>query len=332
MAVQIIITGGAGFIGSNLAHRLGAAGAFDVVVVDRMRDAQSGKWKNLSSARIADLIHPDDCPGYLAENAHQIAAVVHMGAISATTETDVDRIVATNFTLSKFIWAWCTDNKKPLIYASSAATYGGGELGFVDDNSRQAIGALRPLNAYGYSKRLFDEYAVSQAERGRAPPRWSGLRFFNVYGPNEQHKRGQMSVVAHMFPKIVAGEPVRLFRSHKEGIADGEQLRDFISVHDTVDVMEWLLTTERAAGIVNVGTGQARSFLDLAKAAFAALGKAPAIEFVDTPEAIRANYQYFTQADLGRLRSLGFEGQMTSLEAGVTSYIKANLVPNGGHV
>ncbi|MFZ4122647.1 MAG: ADP-glyceromanno-heptose 6-epimerase [Caulobacterales bacterium] len=331
MAVQIIITGGAGFIGSNLAHRLGANGAFDVVVVDRLRDAQSGKWKNLSAATIADLVHPDDLSGYLAENGRDIAAVVHLGAISATTETDVDRIVANNFTLSKSIWHWCTEHKKPLIYASSAATYGGGELGFVDDNAADAIGALRPLNAYGYSKRLFDEFAVRQSARGHAPPLWSGLRFFNVYGPNEQHKRGQMSVVAHMYPKIAAGEPVRLFRSHKDGVADGEQLRDFISVHDTVDVMEWLLTSERATGIVNVGTGQARSFLDLAKAAFAALDKTPAIEFIDTPEAIRANYQYFTQADLGRLRELGFEGQFTGLEEGVTAYIKTNLVPNGGH-
>jgi ADP-L-glycero-D-manno-heptose 6-epimerase len=325
---KVLVTGGAGFIGSNVAQRLGARPDLDVVVCDRLRDADSGKWRNLSTAHVVDLIHPDELSAYLAKDWRAIAAVVHMGAVSATTEPDVDKTIAANFTLSKEIWTWCVERQRPMVYASSAATYGDGDMGFVDRNTLDAVSALRPLNAYGWSKKLFDVYALRQAALGEAPPRWAGLRFFNVYGPNERHKGGQKSVVAHMYPKVRAGEPVRLFRSHKEGVADGQQLRDFIFVQDCVDVIEWLVEGERHAGVLNVGSGQARSFLDLAHATFAAEGVAPQIEFVDTPENIRANYQYFTQADMSYLRSLGYERQFTPLEAGVSAYVTESLRPD----
>lgn len=324
-ARSILITGGAGFIGSNIARRLAARSDCDVIVCDRLRDASLGKWRNLAGADVSEFLSPEDLFAFLEGRWRDIAAVVHMGAISATTETDVDKIVAANVTLSRRIWDWCVERQRPLVYASSAATYGGGEKGFVDDNARQAIIDLAPLNAYGWSKRAFDLYATRQAERGAAPPRWAGMRFFNVYGPNEQHKGAQKSVVAHMYPRAAAGEPVRLFKSHRPDYADGGQLRDFVYVKDCVDVTEWLLESEPQAGIVNVGTGKARSFADLAEALFAALKRPPAIEYVDTPIEIRDKYQYFTQADLTRLRSLGYDRQFTTIEAGVADYVNAHL-------
>jgi len=321
----VLVTGGAGFIGSNIAARLAARPDMDVVVCDRLREAGLGKWRNIGDVALSDLIHPDELEFYLARAGRGIAAVVHMGAVSATTEADVDKIVAANIGLSKRIWAWCAEQQKPLIYASSAATYGDGAQGFKDANDIETVAALAPLNAYGWSKKAFDVMALKQACRGRAPPRWAGLRFFNVYGPKERHKGAQKSVVAHMYPKIRAGEPVRLFKSHNSAYEDGKQLRDFIFVQDCVDVVEWLVEGERHAGIVNVGTGQARSFIDLAHAAFAAENKPPQIAFVETPEAIRANYQYFTQADMTRLRDLGYERQFTPLEAGVGAYVTESL-------
>jgi ADP-L-glycero-D-manno-heptose 6-epimerase len=323
-----LVTGGAGFIGSNIAARLAARPDMEVVVCDRLREASLGKWRNLNAVPLMDLIHPDDLAAFLAKAGRSIAAVVHMGAVSSTTEPDADKIVAANIGLSKRIWGWCVEQQKPLIYASSAATYGDGEQGFVDANDLTAIAALSPLNAYGWSKKAFDVMALKQAARGSAPPRWGGLRFFNVYGPNERHKGGQKSVVAHIYPQIRAGAAVKLFKSHNPAYEDGKQLRDFIFVQDCVDVIEWLLEGERHAGLLNVGTGQARSFLDLAHATFTAAGKKPKIEFVDTPEAIRANYQYFTQADMTRLRELGYERQFTPLEAGVAAYVSESLRPD----
>ncbi len=327
-ARTILVTGGAGFIGSNVAARLCGRGDMEVVVCDRLRDAGAGKWRNLNAVPLSDLIHPDHLDAFLDKNWRRIAAVVHMGAISATTETDVDKIVAANFDLSKRLWSWCAERQRPLVYASSAATYGAGERGFSDDNDIEAISALSPLNAYGWSKKLFDIYAAREQARGFAPPKWAGLRFFNVYGPNERHKGGQKSVVAHMYPKVRAGEAVRLFKSHNPQYEDGKQLRDFIFVKDVVDVIEWLIQGDRHGGVLNVGTGNARSFLDLAHATFAAAGKKPQVEFVDTPEAIRANYQYFTEANMNRLRDLGYERQFTPLEAGVAAYVSEDLAPD----
>jgi ADP-L-glycero-D-manno-heptose 6-epimerase len=318
----ILVTGGAGFIGSNIVARLARRGDADVVVCDRFRGAASGKWRNVAKHDVADFVAPDDLDRWLAEEGDRLAGVAHMGAISSTTEADADLIVETNFRLSKRLWDWCAAAGKPFVYASSAATYGDGALGFLDDNVLGAAGRLRPLNAYGWSKKAFDLYALRAASRGDAPPRWSGLRFFNVYGPNEYHKAGQQSVVAHMYPKAAAGEGTRLFRSHHPDYSDGGQKRDFVFVEDCADVTEWLLAGERSAGIVNVGSGRARTFLELAQALYAALGAAPQIEFVDTPPDIRRNYQYFTEADLTRLRALGYDRQFTGIEAGVGAYVR----------
>lgn len=326
-ARQIIVTGGAGFIGSNAVARLAARGDADIIVCDRFGHAEEGKWRYLTGHDIADVLAPEGLFEHLDRHWRDVAAVVHMGAISATTETDVDLVLATNLTLSRRIWDWAVLRQRPLVYASSAATYGDGSAGFRDDNDHAALVALKPLNAYGLSKKLFDLYASRQASRGLAPPHWSGLKFFNVYGPNEGHKGSMKSVIAHMHPKAAAGEAVRLFRSHHPDYADGGQLRDFVYVRDCVDVIEWLLTSATGAGVLNVGTGRARSFLDLAGAVFGALGqKKPNIEWVDTPAEIRANYQYFTEADLTRLRGLGFDKQFTPLEAGVKDYVKNHLV------
>ena len=321
----ILVTGGAGFIGSNIAAQLAARGDCDVVVCDRLGDAASGKWTNLAEATISDLITPSELSRYLDAARTRVRAVVHMGAISSTTEPDVDKIMDANFRLSADIWAWCSENRTQLIYASSAATYGRGDAGFVDDNDARALSALRPLNAYGFSKKFFDLYAVRAAARGEAPPAWSGLKFFNVYGPNEQHKGSQKSVVAHMHARAARGQSALLFRSHNAAYPDGGQMRDFIYVRDCVDVVEWLLSRAEGAGIVNVGTGKSRTFADLAAALFAALGQPPNVEFIDTPEEIRDRYQYFTEASMARLRGLGYESTFTSLEQGVAEYVRDYL-------
>jgi len=209
-----------------------------------------------------------------------------------------------------------------MIYASSAATYGDGESGFEDRDDPESLNALRPLNAYGYSKYLFDQYAVRQADRDEAPPQWAGLKFFNVYGPNEGHKGGMKSVVAQIWPKVQTGETVSLFRSHNPNYPDGGQLRDFVFVDDVVGIILWLLENEAVSGVFNAGSGQARSFADLARATFAAAGKEPSIAYIDMPEAIRDRYQYFTEASMDRIRALGYGGQSTPLEEGVRRYVQ----------
>lgn len=330
-ARQIVVTGGAGFIGSNIVARLAGPAGLDVIVCDSFGDASDGKWRNLAKHDVAGFVAPEGLITYLERHWRDIRAIIHMGAISATTETDVDLIVETNIRLSQKIWDWCAWRQRALIYASSAATYGDGAQGFVDDNAPDAIRALQPLNAYGWSKKMFDLYAVRQAARGFQPSIWAGLRFFNVYGPNEQHKGAQKSVVAHMYPKAAAGENVRLFKSHNPKYADGGQLRDFIFVKDCVDVAHWLLEEEKQAGILNVGTGRARSFADLAGAMFKTMGQKPRIDYVDTPAEIRDKYQYFTEADMTRLRALGYNAQFTAIESGVADYVGNYLMKNDPH-
>ncbi|MDZ4364344.1 ADP-glyceromanno-heptose 6-epimerase [Brevundimonas sp.] len=322
---MIVVTGGAGFIGSNIVARLCAQDRRDVVVCDRLETADLAKWKNIAKHDIADLWAPEDLFARLDRHRDRIAAVVHMGAISSTTEPDADLILKTNFCLSRDLWDWCAAAGVRLIYASSAATYGDGDQGFEDDNTPAALRALKPLNAYGYSKALFDRYAVRQAAREHAPPQWAGLKFFNVYGPNEGHKGSMKSVVAQIWPKVAAGEAVSLFRSHHPDYADGGQLRDFVFVDDVVDIVEWLLETPSVSGIFNAGSGQARSFADLARATFAAAGQAPRIGYVDMPEVIRDRYQYFTEAKMDRIRTAGFPGQSTPLEDGVRRYVQGFL-------
>ena len=319
---MIVVTGGAGFIGSNIVARLTAETAYDVVVCDRLETADLAKWKNLAKHAIADFWSPEELFEQLERHAERIEAVVHMGAISSTTEPDADLILRTNFTLSRDLWDWCAIRGSRMIYASSAATYGDGETGFNDNDDADSLSQLRPLNAYGYSKMLFDQYAIRQADRGQAPPQWAGLKFFNVYGPNEGHKGGMKSVVAQIWPKVAANETVTLFRSHNPNYPDGGQMRDFVYVDDVVDIIEFLLQSPQVSGIFNAGSGQARSFVDLARATFDAAGKTPSIDYVDTPLSIRDRYQYFTEARMDRIRAAGFEGQSTPLEEGVRRYVQ----------
>jgi ADP-L-glycero-D-manno-heptose 6-epimerase len=323
MTGLIVVTGGAGFIGSNIVNALAHQGN-DVVVVDWM--APGEKWRNIAKADIRDIIPPEELFAFLAGARNEVEAVIHMGAISSTTEPDIDLILKSNYKLSRQLWSWCTDHRSRFIYASSAATYGDGRAGFDDEESVEGLARLRPLNAYGWSKHLFDRFVAREVARGSATPKqWAGLKFFNVYGPNEYHKGAMKSVVAQMFPKASAGEAVTLFKSHNPQYADGGQMRDFIYVKDCVDVVAWLLEHGNVRGLFNLGTGKARTFLDLTKAVFAALNRRPLLNFVDTPEAIREKYQYYTQARMERLRTAGYTTAFTPLEDGVAEYVQRYL-------
>jgi ADP-L-glycero-D-manno-heptose 6-epimerase len=252
--------------------------------------------------------------------------VYHLGANSSTTAIDGDEVWSSNFTASKTLWEWCSTTRTPFIYASSAATYGDGALGFDDDESGAALDALRPLNLYGWSKHAFDKWAVARSIAGLAPPHWCGLKFFNVYGPNESHKGDMRSLVAKATPQIVAGETIELFKSYKQGVADGEQLRDFVYVKDCTRAMLWLAAQPAVNGIFNLGTGQARSFLDLIQATAKALHLQVKVDFVDMPEPMRPNYQYFTQARMAKLKAAGYPGPFHSLEEGVADYVTEYLI------
>jgi ADP-L-glycero-D-manno-heptose 6-epimerase len=319
---MLLVTGGAGFIGSNVVAALNDAGRSDVVVSDIL--GHDGKWRNLAKRQLADFVPPAELMDWL--KGRHLDAIIHLGAISETTATDGDLVIETNFRLSMRLLDWCTANATPLIYASSAATYGNGEQGFGDDGSVAALKKLRPMNLYGWSKNLFDIAVAERAARGeKLPPQWAGLKFFNVFGPNEYHKGTMMSVLARRFDDVKAGRPVTLFKSHREGIADGDQRRDFIYVEDVVRVMLWLLATPQVSGLFNVGTGTARSFKDLIVSAYAALGSMPNIRYVDMPEQIRGSYQYFTQSEVDRLRRAGYNGGFTALEDAVAAYVKGFL-------
>jgi ADP-L-glycero-D-manno-heptose 6-epimerase len=319
---MLLVTGGAGFIGSNVVAALNEAGHGDVVVCDWL--GSEGKWRNLARRQLADIVPPAELMDWLA--GRQLDAVIHLGAISETTATDGDLVIETNFRLSMRLLDWCTAQATPFIYASSAATYGDGAQGFVDDASLPALKALRPMNLYGWSKHLFDlAVAERTAKREKLPPQCVGLKFFNVFGPNEYHKGAMMSVLTKRFDEIRSGAKLPLFKSHREGIADGDQRRDFIYVDDVIRVMMWLLATPSVSGLFNVGTGKARSFKDMMLAAYAALGARPNIEYVDMPVSIRDSYQYFTEGDVDRLRRAGYNGGFTALEDAVSLYVKGFL-------
>jgi ADP-L-glycero-D-manno-heptose 6-epimerase len=319
---MLLVTGGAGFIGSNVVAALNDAGRSDVAVCDDL--GHDGKWRNLAKRQLADFVPPSQLLGWLQDR--RLEAMIHLGAISETTATDGDLVMEANFRMPLRLLDWCTATGTPFIYASSAATYGNGEQGFRDDPSIDALKTLRPMNLYGWSKHLFDMAVAERAAKGeKLPPQWAGLKFFNVFGPNEYHKGTMMSVLARRFDDIKAGRPVQLFKSHREGIADGDQRRDFIYVDDVVRVMMWLLATPSISGLFNVGTGTARSFKDLMLAAYAALGNRPNIEYIDMPEAIRGSYQYFTEGNVDRLRSAGYNGGFTALEDAVGLYVKGFL-------
>jgi ADP-L-glycero-D-manno-heptose 6-epimerase len=315
---MLLVTGGAGFIGSNVVAGLNEAGRSDVAVNDLV--GGDGKWKNLAKRNVADVVAPADLDRWL--DGRKLEAVIHLGAISDTTATDADRVLETNFRLSLRLLDWCTANRTPFIYASSAATYGDGLQGFLDDWSPAALERLKPLNLYGWSKHLFDRALVDRVVRGdKLPPQWVGLKFFNAFGPNEYHKGEMASIVARVFDEAKAGRPVRLFKSHRPDVADGDQRRDFIYVDDAVAVTLWLLATPAISGIFNVGTGRAESFRDMIMAMFKAMGRTPNIEYVDMPPKIRAQYQYFTQASTENLRKAGYNAGFAPLVDSVTRYV-----------
>lgn len=319
---MILVTGAAGFIGSNFVATLNERGRTDIAVCDRLRHGD--KWRNLRNAAFQDFVPPSDLDAWLAR-AGSLDAVIHMGAISATTATDGDEVIETNFRLSLALLDYCTIAQVPFLYASSAAVYGEGEQGFEDDGSPEAVMRLRPLNLYGWSKRQFDFVVADRIARGAPmPPVCIGLRFFNVFGPNEYHKDGMMSIVAKIAKPIAQGERITLFKSHRPGIADGDQRRDFIYVKDAVATSLALLDGGQT-GIFNIGTGQARSFRELAEATFRAFGREPAIDYCDMPENIREKYQYFTEASLNHVRQVGITAATGSLEDSVADYVSRYL-------
>jgi len=321
----VFVTGGAGFIGSNIVARLAEDRGLDVVVCDRLRDAELGKWRNIAKHPIGDFVAPDQMFDWLEKRWRDVEVVIHMAAISSTMEPDADRIIHQNFTLSRDLFRWCADRQRRFIYASSAATYGDGAHGFDDDNDYEALAALRPLNTYGWSKALFDVFARRQALRDYAPPQWVGLKFFNVYGPNEAHKHAMKSVAAQIWPNVRDGQGVQLFKSYRPDVPDGGQKRDFVYVRDVADVTEWLIQNESVNGIFNLGSGQARSFEDMARAVFAAAGKNARIDFTPMPAAIRDKYQYFTEARMDRLKAAGYAKPLTGLEEGIGDYVRSYL-------
>jgi ADP-L-glycero-D-manno-heptose 6-epimerase len=314
---MILVTGGAGFIGSNLHAALVGRG-HETVVVDRL--GTDGKWRNLASHPPARLLPPEELERFL-DGHPPVELVFHLGAISETTATDGDLVWASNVELSLLLWHWCAGRGVRLVYASSAATYGNGSAGFSDDIA--ALPGLRPLNLYGWSKHAFDLQVARMLAAGRLrPPQWAGLKFFNVYGPNEYHKGPMVSVVKVKFDEVSAGLAPRLFRSDRAEVADGEQRRDFIWVGDVVEVMLWLLDTPEANGLFNVGTGQSRSYRDLVRAVCVASGVPDQVEFIDMPAALHGQYQSFTEAPVHRLRAAGYTAPFTPLEEGVRRYVQ----------
>lgn len=320
---MIVITGGTGFIGSNLAAGLEAQGADNLVICDTLGTAD--KWRNIAKRTLRDFVHPQNLLAYLEEHKKEVKVIFHMGAISSTTEKDADLIVDTNFILTRALWRFCAKNNVRFIYASSAATYGDGNDGFKDDDTPEFLAKLKPLNPYGWSKHLFDRSVSGNLYHHKSedsPPQWAGLKFFNVYGPNEYHKGDQMSVICKLYPQVVAGASARLFKSANPDYQDGGQLRDFVYVEDCVSVMLWLYQNPKVSGLYNVGTGKARSFKDLAHSVFSAAGVTPKLNYIDMPEDLKNKYQYFTEADMTKLRKAGYDKPFTELEEGVRQYVQ----------
>lgn len=321
---MIVITGAAGFIASALAGRLNKLGYKDLILIDKWNN--KAKRANYADKQYQLLIDRDIALTWMRLNSDCIDFVIHLGARTDTTETDEQIFDRLNINYTKDIWQFCTNNCIPLIYASSAATYGLGELGYSD--SHDVVDSLQPLNAYGRSKNDIDKWILRQE---KTPPFWAGLKFFNVYGPNEYHKGRMASVVMHSFNHIKETGFMNLFRSHRPDFADGQQSRDFVYVKDVVNVIVWLMQNKPESGLYNVGTGKARPFFDLATAVFNAMNLQPDIRFVDTPMDIRDKYQYFTEADITKLRKAGYDKPFTTLEDGVSDYV-VNYLSKGEYI
>lgn len=317
---MIVVTGAAGFIGSCLVGALGRAGHQGLVAVDDF--SRADKHANLAGKALAERVERRVFPAWLEQHAGRVRCVFHLGARTDTTSSDAAVFEELNLGYSRRVWSLCSQRGVPLVYASSAATYGAGEHGYLDDESLPR--RLQPLNAYGRSKNDFDVWALAQRVR---PPFWAGLKFFNVYGPNEAHKGRMASVVFHAFRQIRDTGRLRLFRSHRPDVKDGEQRRDFIYVKDVCAVLLELLGGRIPSGLYNLGTGRARTFLDLARSVFRALGRPEQVEFIDTPADIRDTYQYFTEARMEKLRAAGFTAPFTTLEDGVHDYVTGHLLP-----
>ncbi len=315
---MIVVTGAAGFIGSCLVSRLNKEGFKDIILVDNFSNKE--KNKNLEGKVYSSKVDRDVFFDWLDENNKLVQFIFHIGARTDTTEFDYSVFERLNIGYTQNVWKACVKYGIPLVYASSAATYGIGELGYED--SHDIVDRLQPLNPYGKSKNEFDKWALSQKEQ---PYFWAGLKFFNVYGPNEYHKARMASVIFHAFNQIKATKGMKLFRSHNPKYQDGEQLRDFVYVKDVVDVLLFLMNHRKNSGIYNLGTGKARTFYDLTKNTFKAMNIEENISFIDTPEDIRDKYQYFTEAKMEKLRSIGYNKEFHSLEAGVEDYVKNYL-------
>jgi ADP-L-glycero-D-manno-heptose 6-epimerase len=315
---MIVVTGAAGFIGSCLVAKLNQEGFNHIVVVDKFDN--DAKNKNLEGKKILESVDRDHFIEWLDKIGDKVEFIFHLGARTDTAEFDSELLSRMNTEYTKQVWLKCIQYQIPFVYASSAATYGLGEYGYDDDQSN--IDKLIPLNPYGVSKNEFDKWAIQQEE---TPFFWAGLKFFNVYGPNEYHKGRMASVIMHAFNQIEKTEAMKLFRSHNPEFKDGEQMRDFVYVKDVVDVCYFLMHHRKDSAIYNLGSGQARTFLDLVKATFKAIGKAEDISFIDTPADIRDKYQYFTEANMAKLKSIGFDQEFTSLEDGVEDYVQNYL-------
>jgi ADP-L-glycero-D-manno-heptose 6-epimerase len=319
----IIITGAGGFIGSNIIADLSVAGK-PVVACDHW--GQGEKWRNVAKHYVAEFVHPDKLLHYIRKSGAQIRAVVHMGAISATTESDVDLLISQNIRLTVDLWDLCAELGIPLLYASSAATYGAIESGLFDDQSPKALASLRPLNGYAWSKHATDRILMHRVADGMpTPPQWCALKFFNVYGPNEYHKGDMQSVVAKFFTDVRDRKPIRLFESCREGIAHGDQRRDFVYVKDCAAVVCWLLEHPEISGLFNIGTGHARSFRELVTSIAKALEIPVEYDFIPMPQYLKSRYQYFTQAEMGKLYSVGYSDSFFSVEDGVADYVRCYL-------
>lgn len=317
-----LVTGGSGFIGSNLVKFLNENLMLDVCVVDWINESNK---RNIEKRTNITIVSPENIKKFLGYNKKKIELIIHLGAITSTTETNAKLILKNNIDLSLSLWDWCTKYKKRFIYASSAATYGDGNRGFDDTNSIKSLSQLQPLNLYGWSKHIVDKFFLNESKK-KCPPQWVGLKFFNVYGPNEYHKGEMKSIVYKIYENLCKNKIVNLFKSHNKNFLDGEQLRDFIYVKDVISIIHWFIQKEKLSGIFNVGSGKARTFNDLAENVFKFMNENKKITYIDTPHKIRSKYQYFTEAKIKNLRKIGYKKKIFSLEEGIEDYVKNYLL------
>ena len=319
---MIIVTGGAGFIGSCIVRTLNDMGIEDIIIVDNI--AQTDKWMNLRNKKYIEYINRDEFLLRLPDFEGKVSHILHLGACSSTTEKDFDFLYKNNFEYTKTLWQWCAKNDISFIYASSAATYGDGSHGFDDKND---ITKLEPLNGYGYSKQLFDLWVRKElTDKNKTPKQYAGFKFFNVYGPNEYFKGKMASVIFHAFNKITETGKMELFKSYNIEYNDGGQLRDFVYVKDLCKVFKFMIEHPEINGLFNLGTGTARSFYDLAYSTFYAMKKEPVIDFIEMPENLKAKYQYYTKAEMSKLREAGYTASFYSLEDGISDYVQNYLM------